>query len=69
MINIILVIYTARTFLDINEAIEKYGSIGISCGSLFVYKGSRKAVLINYPSKEDKLKLILKDKIFLDLKS
>tara|TARA_B100000989_G_scaffold125527_1_gene93059 strand:- start:97 stop:852 length:756 start_codon:yes stop_codon:yes gene_type:complete len=48
----------AGTFLDLKEAIEKYGSIGISCGSLFVYKGSRKAVLINYPSKEDKLNLI-----------
>ncbi len=48
----------AGSFSDIQEAAKKYGSIGISCGSLFVYKGSRKAVLINYPKKEDKLKLI-----------
>jgi len=48
----------AGSFLDLEKAVKKYGSIGISCGSLFVYKGSRKAVLINYPKKEDKLKLI-----------
>ena len=48
----------AGSFLDLEKAAKKYGSIGISCGSLFVYKGSRKAVLINYPKKEDKLKLI-----------
>tara|TARA_B100000989_G_scaffold211809_1_gene160816 strand:- start:97 stop:852 length:756 start_codon:yes stop_codon:yes gene_type:complete len=48
----------AGSLLDLKEAIEKYGSIGISCGSLFVYKGSRNAVLINYPTKEDKLKLV-----------
>ena len=40
MINIILLICVARTFLDINEAIVKYVSIGISCGSLFVNKSS-----------------------------
>lgn len=48
----------AGSFLDIEEAVQKYGSIGISCGSLFVYKGPRKAVLINYPKKIDKIKLI-----------
>ena len=48
----------AGNFSDLKEAVKKYGSIGISCGSLFIYKGSRKAVLINYPKKEDKLDLI-----------
>jgi len=48
----------AGSFQDIKNSVEKYGSIGISCGSLFVYKGPRKAVLLNYPKKEDKLKLI-----------
>lgn len=48
----------AGSFQDIKNAVDKYGSIGISCGSLFVYKGPRKAVLLNYPKKEDKLKLI-----------
>ena len=46
------------SLLDLKKAVNKYGSIGISCGSLFVYKGSRKAVLLNYPKKDDKLKLI-----------
>ena len=48
----------AGSYTHIQEAVQKYGSIGISCGSLFVYKGSRKAVLINYPNLEDKIKLI-----------
>ncbi len=48
----------AGSYKHIQEAVQKYGSIGISCGSLFVYKGSRKAVLINYPNFEDKIKLI-----------
>ena len=48
----------AGNLTDIKKAIEKYGSIGISCGSLFVYKGSRKAVLINYPNKADKIKIL-----------
>jgi len=47
----------AGNLADIKKATEKYGSIGISCGSLFVYKGSRKAVLINYPNKADKIKI------------
>ena len=48
----------AGNLTDIKKATEKYGSIGISCGSLFVYKGSRKAVLINYPNKSDKIKIL-----------
>ena len=48
----------AGSYKDIQDAVQKYGSIGISCGSLFVYKGSRNAVLINYPNLEDKIKLI-----------
>lgn len=47
----------AGSFSDIEKAVQRYGNIGISCGSLFVFKGSRKAVLINYPQKSDKLKL------------
>ena len=31
-------------------AVDRYGAIGLSAGSLFVYKGKYKAVLINYPS-------------------
>jgi len=34
---------------DIRVAIERYKTIGVSAGSLFVFKGKYKAVLINYP--------------------
>ena len=39
---------------DIGEAIEKFGIIGCAAGSLFVFKGKYKAVLINYPSQQKK---------------
>ena len=37
---------------DILELVEKFKVIGASAGSLFVFKGVYKAVLINYLSKE-----------------
>tara|TARA_B110000046_G_scaffold34755_1_gene37732 strand:+ start:14077 stop:14847 length:771 start_codon:yes stop_codon:yes gene_type:complete len=43
---------------DIQEAIDRYGIIGAAAGSLFVFKGKYKAVLINYPSHEKKSKII-----------
>ncbi|WP_394993436.1 AglZ/HisF2 family acetamidino modification protein [Emticicia sp.] len=43
---------------DIEKAISRYGIIGVAAGSLFVFKGVYKAVLINYPNKEDKDKII-----------
>ena len=43
---------------DIGELIQKYGIIGAAAGSLFVFKGKYKAVLINYPNWEEKDKLI-----------
>lgn len=42
---------------DIKEAINQYKIIGVSAGSLFVFKGKYKAVLINYPSFEERKKL------------
>ena len=33
---------------DLKNIIKKFGSIGYGCSSLFIYKGPRKAVLINY---------------------
>ena len=36
---------------DIRVAIERYKIIGVSAGSLFVFKGKYKAVLINYPDR------------------
>ena len=47
----------AGSLNDIKEVIQKYGIIGVAAGSLFVFKGALKAVLINYPSKLDKSKL------------
>ena len=31
-----------------------FGPIGISAGSLFVFQGIHRAVLINYPTKKEK---------------
>ncbi|QKF66496.1 glycosyl amidation-associated protein WbuZ [Arcobacter venerupis] len=43
---------------DVSSLIEKFGIIGCSAGSLFVFKGKYKAVLINYPNKTDKEKIL-----------
>lgn len=43
---------------DIRKLIVKFGIIGCSAGSLFVFKGKYKAVLINYPKNEEKENLI-----------
>ncbi|GAB3415065.1 AglZ/HisF2 family acetamidino modification protein [Massilia agilis] len=40
----------AGSLEDIEKLIEKCGVVGASAGSLFVFKGAYKAVLINYPS-------------------
>jgi imidazole glycerol-phosphate synthase subunit HisF len=48
----------AGSLEDISKVIEKYKIIGVSAGSLFVFKGVYKAVLINYPSKIDKATMI-----------
>ena len=36
---------------DISNSIKKFGNIGYACGSFFVFKGPRKAVLISYSNK------------------
>ena len=54
----ITVLGGAGTLKDIAELISRYKIIGASAGSLFVFKGVYKAVLINYPSPADKKKLI-----------
>lgn len=45
---------------DIESAIKRYQTIGVSAGSLFVFKGKYKAVLINYPSKIERKKILFK---------
>lgn len=47
----------AGTLDDIKNLISKFKIIGVSAGSLFVFKGKYKAVLINYPNREEKLSL------------
>ena len=39
---------------DIQKVIERYGVIGVAAGSLFVFQGPYKAVLINYPNQNQK---------------
>ena len=48
----------AGSLQDIGQLIKKYGIIGAAAGSLFVFKGIYKAVLINYPSSAEKDDLI-----------
>ena len=43
---------------DLNKVIRVCGVSGASAGSLFVFKGKYRAVLINYPTKDEKDKLI-----------
>jgi cyclase len=39
------------------ELISKLGVVGVAAGSFFVFKGKYRAVLINYPTPEQKIKL------------
>jgi len=48
----------AGTHKDIGTLIKEFGIIGAAAGSLFVFKGTYKAVLINYPNFLEKEKLI-----------
>jgi len=43
---------------DVGKLISKYGIIGAAAGSLFVFKGVYRAVLINYPNRTEKDALI-----------
>lgn len=43
---------------DVGQLISKHGIIGVAAGSIFVFKGKYKAVLINYPNKIEKEELI-----------
>jgi len=45
---------------DLGEIINKFGIIGVAAGSLFVFKGKFRAVLINYPTYSEKEALINK---------
>jgi cyclase len=47
----------AGSLEDLTEAYQQGNVNGIAAGSFFVYQGNNKGVLINYPSKEDIIKL------------
>jgi cyclase len=47
----------AGSLNDIKLAISKYRTIGVAAGSIFVFKGKYRAVLINYPDIEERYKL------------
>ena len=49
----------AGSLKDIHDVIDRYGIIGVAAGSLFVFKGIYKAVLINYPNPQEKEKLFI----------
>jgi imidazole glycerol-phosphate synthase subunit HisF len=44
----------AGSLNDIEKVIDRHGVIGVAVGSLFVFKGPYKAVLINYPTQSEK---------------
>jgi cyclase len=48
----------AGTLDDIGHVIEQHGIIGAAAGSLFVFKGKYRAVLISYPTRPEKDNLI-----------
>ncbi|GGF94545.1 MULTISPECIES: AglZ/HisF2 family acetamidino modification protein [Cysteiniphilum] len=48
----------AGTLEDIKQLVDENGIIGACAGSLFVFKGKYKAVLINYPNALEKAKVL-----------
>jgi cyclase len=47
----------AGSLVHVAQLFEKLGVVGAAAGSLFLFKGKYRAVLINYPSPSEKLKL------------
>ena len=50
----------AGSLKDIEELIQKCGIVGAAAGSLFVFKGKYRAVLINYQKKKKKIEICSK---------
>ncbi len=44
----------AGSLHDMRKLVDRYGAIGAAAGSLFVFKGKYRAVLIQYPQPEEK---------------
>lgn len=54
----ITVLGGAGSLKDIGDLIQNFGIIGAAAGSLFVFKGTYRAVLINYPGADERDRLI-----------
>jgi cyclase len=54
----ITVLGGAGNYSDISSLIDQFGNIGAAAGSLFVLKGKYRAVLIQYPDRIEKDKII-----------
>jgi cyclase len=54
----VTVIGGAGKYDDIAQLIKQEGIIGAAAGSLFVFKGKYRAVLINYPKNEEKKQIL-----------
>lgn len=50
----ITVLGGANSYEDIKNLISRFKIIGAAVGSLFVFKGKYRAVLISYPNKSEK---------------
>jgi len=48
----------AKSLEDMGSAVEQCGLMGVAAGSLFVFKGKYRAVLINYPGRQQKEEFI-----------
>jgi cyclase len=48
----------AGTLSHVSDLVKEFGIIGAAAGSLFVFKGVYRAVLINYPARVDRDRLI-----------
>ena len=51
----------AGNYTHFNDVVEKAYASAVAAGSLFVYHGSRKAVLINYPTMEERKSIFKKN--------
>ncbi|MFM7547124.1 MAG: AglZ/HisF2 family acetamidino modification protein [Synechococcales cyanobacterium] len=50
----------AKDHGDISSLISRYGIIGAAAGSMFVFKGKYRAVLIQYPTRKEKEDIMIK---------
>lgn len=54
----ITVLGGAGELSDLQNLVKEFGIIGAAAGSLFVFKGKYKAVLINYPNRSEKISIM-----------